>query len=231
MNLVVTTCDKNQHILPAFFHQFNKYWGGEQAITVLGYTKPDFYLPDNVTFYSVGRQEEYPFNKWSNALIKFLQDHPDWDRFILLLEDYFLVRQVNVPLVEMLYAYMGEHRNVLKMDLCAERLYSGGMRDYAYHGPIDLVKSDYTSQYHFSWWPGIWNRDPLLRVMIPDESPHDMELIGTSRLAAYKDEILVLGTRQYPLRNNTVFKYGKTGYNLYDMTDTDIDELKRKGLV
>jgi hypothetical protein len=229
LNILVTTCDKNQWLLRGFAHLFNRYWMPDQPVTVLGYTPPEFELPPNFSFWSAGAQADYPFKRWSDALLKFLHERPDWDRVLILLEDYYIVRPVDVHAMHLLYRYMESHPNVLKIDTSNERLYSSGMKDFAYHDRLDLIKSDYSSQYHWSWWAGIWNRQQLLRVMIRGESCHDMELQGTNRLAAFKDDILILGTRNLPMRHITVSKHGVEGLNLDGLRDTDIRELRELG--
>lgn len=230
MNILVTTCDKNMHLLRGFAHLFNKYWSPLQPATVLGYAKPDFNLPENFTYFSLGDQEHYPFKNWSDSIIDFLALHPEWDTFVLLLEDYYLVRPVDAHGIRLLYGYMQEHRDVLKLDLCADRLGSGSATDYAYLDRFDLLKSDPQSQYHFSWWPGIWNSAALLKVMERGESCHDEELYGGPRIEPAG--LMVLGTRQYPLRNITVFKYDEPGQvHLAGLRDIDIRDLEALGYI
>lgn len=228
MNILVTTSDKNMHLLRGFAHLFNKYFSMFQPVTVLGYAKPNFDLPRNFTFVSLGRQQDYPFRKWSDALLDFLSVRPDWDTFMLLLEDYYLVRAVDVWGIELLYTYMREHRNVLKMDISADRLGSGSATDFAYLDDFDLIRSDPDSQYHWSWWPGIWNRDALFKVMLRGESCHEEELYGGPRVK--EAELDVLGTRQYPLRAISVYKYNEPGIVRLDgLRETDKRELVALG--
>lgn len=232
MNILVTTCDKNMHLLRGFAYLFNLYWSPNQEVTVLGYAQPQFELPPNFTYFSLGDQKNYPFEKWSDSIIDFLALHPHWQEFALLLEDYYLVRPVDVEAVQLLYRYIEEHRSVIKMDLCADRLGSGSADDFAYLDRLDLIKSNPDSQYHWSWWPGIWNREPLLRVMQRGESCHDEELYGSSRLGSLRNDIMVLGTRQYPLRNITVYKYDSPGeLRLSGLRETDVSTLRGLGFI
>lgn len=206
--VIVMTSDKFMDCLPPYMHLFNKYWGMHQDCTIICFKKPNFYLPANFGIYSMGDMESYPVTKWSNVILDYLALHPNISHFILMLEDYWLTRPVNTHAVRMLVDYALQFRNVLKIDLCADRLYAAGMRDYNTCGYLDLIKSDPASQYHMSLMAGIWNRELFTRFVVPDESPWDIELRGTPRVAAAADEVLVLGTRQWPVRHTLAHRNG-----------------------
>lgn len=229
MNVLVTTSDKGLPSLPGFAYLFNKHFSPQQPVVVAGFTPPTFRLPRNFKFVSLGEMADYPWQKWSDALIKFLEWRYDWDNFLLLFEDYWLTRQVNLHAIDMLWDYMATYQFVAKMDLAADRLYSSGMTDFDRVGYIDLIKSNPESEYHCSLWPGIWNRKRMLELLIPDESPHDIEINGTVRLREQGDKVLVLGTRQYPMRISCIMKKGVAGYNLDGLHTQDIRELKELG--
>ena len=225
--VVVMTSDKYLPTLRPFAYLFNKYWGATQWVEIVGFAKPEFPLPANFHFVSLGDQVHYPVNKWSDALIDYLALRPEMHHFVLMLEDYWLTRPVNTQAVRMLYDYAVQFRNVLKIDLLTDRLYAANMRDYNHCGYLDLIKSDYQSPYHMSLMTGIWSRDLLLRFLIRGETPWDVEIHGTPRVAAAKDEVLVLGTRQSPVRNILAHRNGDSGKTLLDGLQTcDIDALR-----
>lgn len=214
--IVVLTSDNYLHALQPFAYLFNKYWDCQQPVIVAGFKVPDFELPDNFSFYSIGDMATYPVGKWSNALIKFLADHPDMHHFVLMLEDYWVTRPVNTQAIKMLYDYAVQFGNVLKIDLVADRLYAWGMTDYDNCGYLDLVLSDYRSQYQMSLMCGIWSRELMLRFMVMNESPWEVELNGTPRVAAAANEVLVLGTRQWPVRHILAHRRGNPSELLLD---------------
>lgn len=230
--IFVFTSDKYLKALQPFAWLFNTYWSPAQAVDVIGFAQPDFMLPSNFSFHSLGSMGNYPFEKWSNQVIDYLEIRNDVDTFILLLEDYFLVRPVNISAVRMLYDYMIQFRNVLKMDLTADRLYSAGMTDYDNCGFLDLVLSDYRSQYQMSMMAGIWNKELLLRFLVRNESPHTVELDGTPRVAAAHDEVIVLGSRQWPIRHTLAHRGGDSGkLFLNELKKCDIEELTKLGYI
>lgn len=228
--ILVFTSDKYIKALQPFAWLFNHHWSLAQAVDVIGFQQPDFYLPSNFSFHSLGSMEKYPFEKWSNQVIDYLEIRNDIDTFIMMLDDYWIVRPVNLSAVRMLYDYMLQFRNVIKMDLCADRLYSAGMTDYDNCGYLDLVLSDYRSQYQMSAMTGIWNKELLLRFMQRNESPHEFELNGTPRVAAAHDEVIVLGTRQWIVRHTLAHRGGDSG-KLYldELKKSDLAELERLG--
>lgn len=232
MDVVVLTSDKYIGALLPFSYLFNKYWSSKQKVIVAGYSPLPFDLPPNFEYRSIGPQSSYPVEKWSDGLIDFLEAYPEIEFPILFLEDMWIVRDVNIRAVEMLRDYMAQFRNVLKMDLGTDRLYSGGMSDYNSCGFIDLVLSDYRSQYSFSLMNGIWNRELMLRFMRRGETPWQAELDGTPRVAAAGNEVLVLGTRQFPVRHILAHRRGNPSELLLDgIKQCDIDDLKKLGYI
>ena len=102
MRVIVTTCDAYLHALRPFAWLFNRYWGDDTEVIVGGFTPPSFELPSNFTFHSIGKQEDYPVDKWSDAVIKLLHELDD-EVACLMLEDYWLARPVNREAVRMLH--------------------------------------------------------------------------------------------------------------------------------
>lgn len=230
--VVVFTSDKYLPSLRAFAWLFNKYWGPDQAVTVVGFAHPEFDLPPNFSFVSLGDMSNYPVGKWSDALIDFLTAHPELEHFVFMLEDYWLVRPVNREAVRMLYDYARQFRNVLKIDLVTDRLYAGGMYDYGHCGWLDMIASDYNSAYHMSLMAGIWSRELMLRFLVRGESPWDVEIIGTPRVAAAGNDVMVLGTRQSPLRHILAHRGGDPGkFMLAGLLANDAEELTKLGYI
>lgn len=235
----VFTSDNYMSALKPFAHLFNKYWSRNQKVIVGGFSYPDFDLPPNFQFYSIGRMEDYPVKKWSNAVIRFL-DHFKDPIFCLMLEDYWITKPVYDFSVNMLADYMLQFRYVLKTDLYTDRRYAAGAEDYGMCGHIPLIKSDYNSAYHMSLMCGLWNRDNLLRILVPDETPWDVEIKGTSRLASFKDNLVVIGTKSWdesderlcPVHHTLAFRSGDNSKLLLgELKQSDIDELKELGYI
>lgn len=201
LRLVITTCDKYHHHLRVMLHQLQKYWRPLPDITIVGFKHPEFALPDGVEFYSVGDVSDYPINRWTDAVIAYLRTRPLDEVFVLALDDYYLVRPVDNRMVVVLRDYMRQFGYVIKMDLAEDRLHAYGTDleygeiNYEDGGHIDLIKSDPKSQYHASLWPGLWRNEHLLRLLLPGQTPWQVEIDGTVRLRNMTD-VIVLGTKQ-----------------------------------
>lgn len=228
----VMTSDKYLPALRPFAWLFNKYWGAEQRVQVVGFAQPDFELPSNFSFRSLGPQRNYPWQRWSNALLDTMADMSEDEIFCLMLEDYWISRRVDVEAVCLLYQHMQEDSSILKVDLCADRLYALGMTEYGALDRLDLVRSHHDSPYHMSLMTGLWRRGLMERIIIPEESPHDVEIHGTTRLARLKDDVKVLGTRQWPVRHILAHRGGDPGVTMVGgLCEDDINELTTLGYI
>lgn len=241
MQVIVMTSDNQYHCLPAYCHLFDKYFGLSQVDTVFcGFSPLPFKLQyPEYRFYSIGAFDDYPPNQWSDALIKVLDEVAE-DVFWLMLGDFWLTRYSDTFAVKMCYDYLKQFRYAIKMDLTTDRLYAegGGKYLFGYHtydtlGYLDLIKSTPGSPYHMSLWGGLWNRDLLRKVLIPNETAQQIELNGTSRLSQFGDEMLVLGTRQSPIRHANVIQGGQWNNDvmvgLPSVKESDLKELRELG--
>lgn len=218
MQIIVMTSDRSAHALNGFFQQWKRYFAPAYDYTglVCGFTEPyNIKTPKQFKFYSIGRWADYPAYRWSDALMNVL-DNAAEDVFLLLLDDYWITRQTDTVGLKMMYDYMYQFQNVIKFDVTSERLFAegGGKYLFGYNtyntlGHLDLIKSNHGSPYHLSLWGGFWRRDLLRRFIIPGETAQQIELNGTHRLAQAGDELLVLGSRQSPLKHANVIQGGR----------------------
>lgn len=205
--VIVLTSDKYLQALKPFAWLFNKYWGADQEVLVAGFTPPDFDLPANFSFHSIGAFSDYPMSRWSDALIKLMHDIPD-EVFTLMLEDYWLTRPVYRQAVTMLEDYALQFQYVARLDLTGDRKNNGMASFYGNCGHLRLVWSNPNSEYHMSMMTGIWRKSHLLRVLIPNESAWQVELQGTPRLAALRHEMIVIGSEEWPVKHTLAFRGG-----------------------
>lgn len=230
--IFVTTSNKYLKALRPFAYLLNKYWQPPPQVIVGGFDPPDFKLPKNFFFQTLGPQDRYPIGRWSNGVHKLLTSYP-YDIFILMLEDYWITRPVDVGMVEKLYQYMVQFAYVIRMDLTADRQFAGEVIDYDVVGDdIDLVKSTPFSPYHMSLMTAIWRKKHFLSILRPDETPWDLEMAGTTRLSELEDQILVLGTKQRPIKHTLAFRGGDSSKLLLDeISEEDQAELRHYGLL
>ena len=212
----------------AWLHK--KYWNA--PVTVAGFTPPDFDLPNGFEFHSIGKFEDYPYYKWSDAVLKFLAGRGE-EIFVYMMEDFWLTRAVDWKAINILQDYMIKNPEVTRVDLSTDRLYGSGMRDYDSVDRIDLITNDLPVQYHLSLQAGLWRRSAMIKYLQAGESPHDAEIAGTQRMI--DDRALVLGTRQFPVRYLIAVQQGKLtldgGYQVPNpmFKKDDLLEMEEKG--
>ncbi|MHC4240158.1 MAG: hypothetical protein ACYSUC_10455 [Planctomycetota bacterium] len=192
--VVVLTSNKYVHCLPAFAYLFNRFWDAGQAVKVVRYDVRPPKMPGNFTNFAVGIQDDYT---WSQGLQRYL-DHHSGELILLMLEDYFIDKPVDVHAIQEMWKYMLNHPKVVKVDLTDDRLKVG-------HSDFDdrLIKSDDNALFQTSTQAAIWRKDFLLRCLQSDEGPWQFERRGGKRIIAARKagEIdgLILGFKQPPL--------------------------------
>lgn len=227
----VMTSDNYLSILRPYAYLLNRYWKPAPEVIVAGYTAPEFELPSNFSFISLGNQRDYPVNRWSDGLIKLLNQIDD-SHFVLMLEDYLITRHVDTEAVQILYDYARQFTYTVRVDLTGDRLYAFGVDlNYGTVNRLDLIKSMPGSPYHLSTMTAIWNRELLLRVLVPGETPWDLEIRGTTRLS-HEQDMLVIGTRQWPVKHTLAFRGGDSGKLLLDeVNSADVEALRGLGYI
>jgi hypothetical protein len=212
VNILVLTSPRYHHALRGFAYMFNKYWRSPTRPEVLvaspATLAPRVYLPSNFRYLKQGEHDQYPVGKWSNFLLDTLA-YLGWKHFVLFLEDFWLMRPVDTGVVERIYAYCQDH-DVLRFDLTADRLYAAPnteIFDYGFLGHHDIIRSDPASAYHVSTQAAVWNTELLRKILVPNESPWQFEILGTERARLHPD-LLVLATRQRPVRYSIVLHGG-----------------------
>lgn len=225
--LYVITSDRYIDALKPFAYLLSKYWHPAPTVIVGGFTPPDFPLPPNFTFHSIGKWEDYPVDKWSNALMKMLLELPH-EVFVLMLEDYWLTQAVDTEAVDVACAYMEQFEYVARFDLTGDRKFSGYAKPYGKAGKVSILISDPDSQYHCSLMAAVWRRKHLLKVLLAGETPWQTELNGTNRLAALRDHCIVLGTDEPPVKHLLAFRSGAPNKLLLDeLTTSDVSEMTK----
>lgn len=213
--ILVLTSDKYIWAIYPFAWLLKKYWPEHPHVVVGGFKPPRKKMPIDFSFVSLGKQEDYPIDRWSDAFFKFINT-VDEEIFIFMLEDMWIIRHVDVRVVNMAYDYMKQFQYVARLDLTGDRLNAGGASFYGKLGDVDLIWSNPDSPYHLSTMPAFWRASHLRRVLIPGESPWDLEIHGTPRLAALRKSVIVLGTSAWPIKNTLAFRGGDSSKLILD---------------
>lgn len=225
--VLVMVSDKNLWALKPFIHLFKKYWGDyvKTDVYLVGYTAPPYALPAGWKFFSLGRFEDYPAHRYSDSLLLAMQVIPQ-THFILMLEDYWLIRPVNYQAVEMLSRYADYMGDVIRVDLTADRMYNRGpVEEIGGYGYLDLISTPAPSDYRLSFQASLYNKALLEQVLLPDETPWQIEIEGTARLASLPYR--VVGTRQPPIRYFIAVEKGRLNWQDQKPWQVPVSRLSR----
>lgn len=194
LRVFVLTCDPYTWALKPFAYLFQIFWSSLQPVVVGGFTPPPFALPPNFQFFQIDTHN-YPPNKWSDGLIKFLRAMPD-EHFCLMLEDYWLCRTVDHNGIRTLLEWQEGRGDNVRMDLTADRLYGAGMHDVGYWGHYDIIECAEDAPYQMSLQAAIWKKSLMLQLLEPGRSSWETEIhcnmVGRG--------MRVYGSRQYLVR-------------------------------
>lgn len=203
LKIIVTTHNAYMWALQPFAYLFNTYWSEQQQITALVESQPSFPLPLNFKTHVIDVDGEgWPKKRWTDGLIKYLHSVKE-QYIVILLEDYWLNRQVDIAGIGTFHEYMTFHPRVVRFDLTMDRLYAGGPNwphyDPAYdrYGHYDIMNRPGT-EYQMSLQAGMFNKGLLLEILQPGWSPWEVELSGTNVINESEDYV-VLGVRQNPV--------------------------------
>ena len=193
--------------LPAACYLFNKFWFKKQKVTILGYDAPNFILPENFHFVSLGKQRGPAY--WSNDMFDFYSNCNE--KYIYSIwEDCFILKPVDKKIIEMFEKVISIDNNFFKFNLTADvarrehKVLKSGKE-------LDLILASQTSAYRFSTQHCIWNRELFLQKLKLSQSPWDFELNNKD---AMNNGLNVYATkRKYAIYMGHLYKSGKKRKN------------------
>lgn len=234
--VLIPTCDHYLAVLRPLAHLYNKYWLPNPEVIIGGFKEPDFDLPPNFTFISLGDMKDYPLDKWSDQLIKLVESVED-ETFILSMDDMLPVGPVDAEAVQILFDYMVQFQYVARMDLTSDRQFAWGSEDYGVVSRLHLVKSHPDSQYTVSMMPCAWNRRHFFNIMESGKNPWQVELQLSPKMGKVMKDYgtLVLGTKDLPVKVTLAMRGGDAGKLAckipFELGEEDREEMKELGLL
>lgn len=169
MNLttLVVTCDAYLSLVPNFIKLYSKY---------IEPTLPIIFVGENLAVEGVNWV--LPGSRsWGARVIDGLdQIHTEYVFF--LLEDYYLSQRLSTDYLEFLIKFMDrEKANKVMLSTIPPEA------NYKYSGTVDTIKkvSDF-SEWLASVQPSIWRVSHLRKMLKPEYSPWDTEILGSKDL-------------------------------------------------
>lgn len=232
----ILTNPKHHWLLPGWFHLADTYLKNRPRVTVVSYgSKKDFPLKTiqskNYDLDFIDR-ENYPAEKWTNGLIKFLANSFD-DWVCLFLEDYWINAHCDWANVEKIFEFI-RSRNysdlILRVDISGDRFSKKQAKKFTAYSGIDIYQTPSFSPYQMSYQAAIWNRKNLLRVLVPNENPWQSEINGTGRLKNNLPGMMVLGTEPL-VKYRPVWRSKRQELNLESINSKQVAFMRKQGLI
>lgn len=234
MIVTVPTSDRYVDIIPGFAYCFNKYWGDNIQVDILCYNKfpKKPLLPDNFNLVTLGKQEDFPPESWTNALIPYYEDPPHHglkdDLMIVMMDDFFLSHPVNQDHIKTSLTYF-EDPDVVKFDLTDDRIRGNQFEEYEKKDGLDVVLTAQNANYRSSLQAAIWRREYFLSILKPDRNPWQFELKGMKELM--NDGKKILGTRNHPVKYaNMILKRNINPKEIAKLNPIDLKHIQTEGL-
>tara|TARA_B100000902_G_scaffold396007_1_gene455911 strand:- start:3408 stop:4157 length:750 start_codon:yes stop_codon:yes gene_type:complete len=214
----IWTSNQLMHCIPAWCYLFNKFWPYEQKVKVLGYNLPNFEMPSNFEYVSLGTQRGPKY--WSDDMLEYFKDC-EHDCFYLTTEDGFIVEPVNKDILSLAIktALVNPNDRFLRFNLTCDVQSRAHQILKQYEG-YSLIKSAQFTYYRQSLNHSIWRKESLVNKLIPGQSPWDFEL---DNQRAMFDNLDVYATKdKFAISCGHGYKKGKKLAKWYECTHPHI---------
>ena len=171
--MFVFVSDKYLNCLPIWCYTFNKFWKPKKHVKILGYKTPNFNLPSNFEFISMGEQVGGPEN-WSTPIRNYFETRHSWEENHIqwATEDSFLWGDVNFESYYYLTSYCQKNKGVGRVALTNDIVNLSGGHDVVEE---NLIKLQPNVNFRSSGTWSIFSKSLFFELMKPNISPWDFE--------------------------------------------------------
>jgi|ETNvirnome_6_100_1030635.scaffolds.fasta_scaffold01740_7 hypothetical protein len=224
-------CDETLWILEPYTYLFNKYWGEDYKVVVLGYKEPNFELPQNFKFVSMGESQDGGAEGWSSYLYNYFNSIND-EHVILTLEDFLPVAIPNVEVLDSIMNLMKYQDTVGRFDLTWDLFTNCKHTPFSkLNDNINLCEIPKGIMYRVSCQPAIWKRSFLLNILKETSNPWNFEMFGSQLSDQYPEIILSIDDptfKNFPTKwvaKGAVSRHHPGKVNVLGLTPACIKEL------
>jgi len=200
MNIYIPTCNSRIYLVEALLYSIRKYWYNFESnkFTIVGYNEPQFTLPSNVIFESLGSDDNV--KNWATDLKSYFESVDD-KYFVYMNDDCPIVEHIDTRIFNF---FLGIINNNTDSKIGRIALTASLVKDFPRHdhrvvqqyGDFDLIEKAQNSKYRLSTQFSIWNKKYLTMYMKENMTPWEYELQNS----AMNDGWTILGTnRRYCL--------------------------------
>lgn len=186
VKVYIPTCDGYLWLIKPFMFLFNKFWDDSIEVVYLGYNPPNFDLPSNCSFVSLGNDDN--LKNYSNDLRNYFLSIDD-EYVIITTDDTFLVDYVDINLYNTMLKYLNINKKVGRVSLTRDLI----TRPHYYLDNIDgfnIVNASPNSEYRISVMWSMFKKDFLVELLQPNRTPWTLETEGTQQSKDGKYDII-----------------------------------------
>jgi hypothetical protein len=182
--VLMLTCNKFKKTWGPFFTLFKKYWSDCPYEVIMGVDVGKY---SKIQSIQVGKDLG-----WASNFI-YILNKIDADRIIVLLDDYFLCKDVDTKKIEELVQHSREFSiGCLRTTPCPGPTGK-------WHGSEELGILKPGDKYRLSLQSAIWDKKVLLKLLRKGETPWATEIMGTKRSYRLKEPFVSVQRGQSPI--------------------------------
>jgi len=192
MNIYIPTCNSRIYLVEALLYSLKKYWYNfdNSKFTIVGYNEPQFTLPDNVTFKSLGSDDNV--KNWASDLKSYF-DSIDDEYFVYMNDDCPIVDHIDTQIFDFFLDIINENTDSKIGRICL----TADLTEHAHkvvqeYDDFELIEKTQESEYRLSTQFSIWNKKYLTMYMRKNMTPWEYELQNS----AINDGWSILGTKK-----------------------------------
>jgi|TARA_B100000282_G_scaffold296836_1_gene280386 hypothetical protein len=245
--IYIPICDNNLWVLKIYAFLFEKFWGNEQQVVIMGFSKPEFSLPDNFSFVSLAKEQIGGAKKWTRYIYNYLSTVED-EYVIFSLEDFFPTCPPRMDLVSDIIELMKKDSSIGRADLTWDsfiNVFDKNNKVVHRNQYKQLCKIRGTSvlnlpkgaPYRISTQPALWKKEYLLKFLDNDWSPWDFEVLGSMASNSMDEKIIACADSSfvnYPTKwvhKGAASRYHEDKINVLGLDVDTIKELVENKLV
>ena len=191
--ILILSCDKYADAWLPFCLFLEKYWSDCPFPIYLGTNEKEF------KFKNVKQIFSHKNTNWSEELQIILKQIPE-ENIILILEDYFIYKPVNnetiFKLIDIMESQKAGYLKLAAFPKKYEKLWP--YKPFLVNPGVGLLEKG--GKYRVCLQPAIWNKNILLKLLNPNESPWQFEIEASKRSNLLNNPFLCILPN--PLENN-----------------------------
>ena len=179
MNIYIPTSNKYIHLVEVLLYSLKRYWYDfkNTKVIIVGYDAPKYELLKNVSFKSIGNNDEV--KNWAIDLKNYF-DTVDDEFFVYMNDDAALVYDLDINLFNYLIEITKKNDNIGRISLTKD-VSTNPHELIRKEDNFSVVKLSQTSDYRLSTQFSIWNREYLTKYMTEDMTPWQFELQSSAK--------------------------------------------------